>query len=496
MCEIFLRPYQQEFIRNIREQFKQKIKRVVGVAPCGAGKTVMTGWMIREALKRGMRSIFFVHRKELIRQTSETFTKLEIPHGIIANGLPMQLNLPVQIASVQTLAKRLDKLPQQDFLVCDECHHILASTYKKIVDAFPNAFLLGVTATPERAGGVTLRDAFDSMVQAASVNELIQLGNLTRFKYFAVDSGVNLKGVRSKFGEFNNHDLELAMSSIKINTSLVENYLDKAQGTQAICYCVNVKHSKSVAQSFRDAGINACHCDGETPAHDRDIIVDDFRKGKIKILCNAELFGEGFDVPNCQTVILARPTKSLPLFIQQSMRALRPDPLDENKVAVILDHVQNSNRHGLPNDEHNWSLDPNRPKKNIEVEPLHKICPNCGLVIPRNSAICPECGYPIDSFDENKIFVEGDLHEVQIDFTANQNSEPKIKRASTTPEEFLEDAKAKRYKIGWVAFQSLNFAKSYEDCLHIADVCNYDSGWAWHRWQEIQRGKSKTKRAC
>ena len=178
------------------------------------------------------------------------------------------------------------------------------------------------------------------------------------------------------------------------------------------------------------------------------------------------------------------------------MRALRPDPLYKNKVAVILDHVQNSNRHGLPNDEHNWSLEPNRPKKNIEAEPLRKTCPNCGLVIPRNSAICPECGYPIDSFDENKIFVEGDLHEVPIDFTANQNPETKIKRASTTPEEFLEDAKAKGYKIGWVAFESLKFVKSYEDCLHIAQVCNYDSGWAWHRWNEIQTGKGKTKRAC
>ena len=130
---ISLRPYQQEFIDDIKDAFKEGARRVVAVAPCGAGKTIMTGWMIKESLARGKRSIFFVHRQELIRQTSETFERLEIPHGIIDAKAPMQLDLPVQIASVQTLARRLGKVPAPDFLICDECHHILAKTYKKIL---------------------------------------------------------------------------------------------------------------------------------------------------------------------------------------------------------------------------------------------------------------------------------------------------------------------------------------------------------------------------
>lgn len=490
MSKIILRPYQENFIDNIRKQFANHVKRVVGVAPCGAGKTIMTGWMIRESLRRGKRSIFFVHRKELIRQTSETFTALEIPHGIITSDYPMQLDSPVQIASVQTLARRLDKIPTPDFLVCDECHHILANTYKKIVGTFPEAFLLGVTATPERGNGDTLHGSFDTMVDPLTVNELIQLGNLTPFKYFAVDSGVDLKNVRTKFGEFNNHDLEAAMDSKKINVSLVENYLDKADGCSAICYCVNVRHSLDVAQAFRDANITACHCDGETPAHDRDAIVEDFRAGRIKVLCNAELFGEGFDVPNCQAVILARPTKSLPLFIQQSMRALRPDPNDPNKVAVILDHVQNSNRHGLPNDEHNWSLEPNPPKRKSPDELPHKTCPNCGLVVPLNTLVCPNCGceFPLR---EGIAPDKGLLHQVHVDFSVKQKSETKIKKAFTKPEELLEFAKAKRYKIGWVAHTALAHAKSYEDCLHIAEVCGYKKSWAYFKWQELN-----TKKAC
>ena len=285
--DISLRPYQQDFIDAVRAQFMHGHKRVVGVAPCGAGKTIMTGWMIRTALQHGKRSVFFVHRKELIRQTSDTFTTLGIPHGIIQAGCPMQLNLPVQIAAVQTLVKRLDKIP-----------------------------------TPERMGGVTLADAFDSMVESLSVNQLIELGNLTRFKYFAPDSTIDLSNVRRGFGDYNQSDLSNVMSVPNIIGDIVNDYQRLAAGKSAICYCVDVEHSKSVADAFKAADIPAAHCDGETPAVVRERIVDDFRCGKLQILCNAELFGEGFDVPNMQAVILARPTQSLTLYIQQALRPL------------------------------------------------------------------------------------------------------------------------------------------------------------------------------
>lgn len=482
MCEILLRPYQQNFIDAVRNEFIQNHRRVVGVAPCGAGKTIMTGWMIREALNRGKRSIFFVHRKELIAQTAKTFLQLGIPHGIISSGVDMDLNLPVQIASVQTLAKRLDKVPAPDFLICDECHHILANTYKKILDAFPDAFLLGVTATPERMGGITLIDSFDSMVESLSVDELINLGNLTRFKYFAPAEGVDLHNVRTKFGEFVNSDLEYVMSNKKIIGNIVNNYLQYAEGKSAICYCVNVRHSVNVAEAFRDAGISAAHCDGETPPAMRDSIVNDFRLGKINVLCNAELFGEGFDVPNMQAVILARPTKSLTLYIQQSMRPMRPDPNDPNKVAIIIDHVQNYLRHGLPNTPHDWSLAPNKEKRKGDA-PVKK-CPECGCICPISTRFCPECDFEFE-------FAERDLNEhegkfVQVDVvhdTKKSADTPTVKHHFTKPDELFAYAKKRNYKVGWVAFQSLPFAQSYEDCLHIADICGYNSGWAWHKWQ-------------
>lgn len=502
MSEIILRPYQKDFIDAVRNEFV-RLKRahqkacVVGVAPCGAGKTIMTGWMIREATRKGRRSIFFVHRQELIDQTAQTFSDLGINFGIIAAGEEMNLSLPVQIASVQTLAKRVDQVPAPDFLICDECHHILANTYKTILDAYPNAYLLGVTATPQRMGGVTLCDVFNSMVESLSVQELIDLKNLTPFKYYAPEIGVDLHRVRKKFGEFVNADLEEVMSDKRIIGGIVKHYRELADGKSAICYCVNVNHSKNVAAAFNTAGISAAHIDGETPKNIRSQLVQQFRDGEIKVLCNAELFGEGFDVPHCQAVILARPTNSLTLYIQQAMRAMRPDPADPNKIAIIIDHVQNYMRHGFPNEDHDWTLEPNKLRN------FKRYCPMCKKKVKvkitfKNEEQCPICGYifprtEIDKDDEDEHENDGpDTTEYEgklIEFDTQQDekksaSVPRIKRAFTKPEEFLTIAKERKYKIGWVALQSLEYAQSYEDCLHIAEVCGYKQGWAYHKWQE------------
>ena len=164
MNEIKLRPYQQKFLEDVYKEILAGHKRICGVAPCGAGKTIMTGWLIREFMNNGCRVIFFVHRHELIDQTSKTFTDLGIEHGIIAAGFKVNYDLPIQIASVQTLARRLNSVPAPDLLVCDECHHILANTYKEIINKWKDAFLLGVTATPQRMGGINLGDVFTSMI--------------------------------------------------------------------------------------------------------------------------------------------------------------------------------------------------------------------------------------------------------------------------------------------------------------------------------------------
>lgn len=489
---ISLRPYQQDFINKISAEF-QHHRRVVGVAPCGAGKTIMTGWMIKSAVEnRHKRCIFFVHRRELIRQTSETFTRLDIPHGIIDANAPMQLNLPVQIASVQTLVKRLDKIPPPQFLICDECHHILANSYQKILDKFPNAWLLGVIATPQRMGGITLADAFDSMVESLTVNQLIELGNLTKFKYYAPNATIDLSKVRKGFGDYNQSDLAGVMSEPNIIGDIVADYQRLAEGKSAICYCVNVEHSKTVADAFNDAGIPAAHCDGETPAVIRAHITEQFKRGDIKILCNAELFGEGFDVPNMQAVILARPTQSLTLYIQQALRPLRPDPNDPNKVAVIIDHVKNYLKHGLPNANHDWSLIPNNSSE--------RKCPHCGeFITPKTEngrKFCPECGYVFEKgtgqgFGERKAVTgAGDLHEVNVRFDSTPEFVTSVKKKPTTIEEFKAIAEEKGYKIYWAACHALKYAKTLDAIKHIGKVCGYKRGWAQHKFEELKMQKA------
>lgn len=493
MAEIVLRPYQEKFIADIRDQFKHGFKRVVGVAPCGAGKTIMTGWMIRESLQRGFSSIFFVHRRELIEQTSDTFYQLHIPHGIICGGFKPNYNLPVQIASVQTLVNRLPFINQPSFLICDECHHILADSYKRIINAWYDSFLLGVTATPERAGGKRLGDIFSAMVFAPSVAELIKLGNLTEFKYISTnDYSEILNDVDVVNGDYDNNQLGKIMSNAKVIGDVVKSYIEHALNKSAICYCVNIEHSKKIAERFNFIGIPAAHCDGSTPKDERAQIVNDFRLGKYKILCNAELFGEGFDVPNCHAVILARPTKSLTLHIQQSMRSMRPDPNDPNKVAIILDCVGNHNEHGYPDTLHDWSLDPNKPKQE-GVMPM-KTCPICNTFVPISVHKCPNCGYVWELEEVEETFI-GQLSVIHTsnDDKKNWRSMPTAKYAPCTIEEFLIVAQKRGYKKYWAVCQALKYVTTYEDIKHIGEIMGYKSGWAYHKFQDFLKEKSLQK---
>ena len=486
MSEIVLRPYQQKFIDDIRNEFIHGQKRVVGVAPCGAGKTIMTGWMIRQTFLRNHSAIFFVHRKELIEQTSDTFNDLHIPHGIISGGFKPNYNLPVQIASVQTLVNRLHLINPPSLLVCDECHHILADTYKAIINTWNNAFLLGVTATPERTGGKGLSDVFSAMVFAPSVSDLIKLGNLTEFNYISTnDYSDILDDIDIVNGDYDNNQLGKVMTKAKIIGDVVNNYLEYANGKSAICYCVNVAHSKEVAASFNNAGVPAKHCDGNTSKPVREKIVDDFRRGYYKILCNAELFGEGFDVPNCHAVILARPTKSKILHIQQSMRSMRPDPNDPNKVAIIIDCVSNYKEHGYPDAPQDWSLIPNPPKKE-GIAPTKK-CPVCGADIPIGVYECPECGYAWEfkKDEETHIGLLDVVHSSKNN-KKNQHFMPTVKYAPRTIEDFLQAAEEHHYKKSWAVYRALEYATTYEELAHIGKVMGYKNGWAYYKFKELQ----------
>lgn len=360
---INLRPYQNQMIDDVGYEFNSGHKRVCMVGPCGCGKTVMVGWMAAGTCLAGRRVLFLVHRQELIDQSSATFTDMSICHGIIAAKQSPQYDKLAQVASVQTVVRRLDKMPAPDYIIIDEAHHVLASTYRKILDYYPDAYVLGVTATPERMGGQGLGDVFQSLTMGPSVKELIEWGNLAPFDLYAPPAKFDASLLRVKFGDYVREDLQMAMDDNTIIGDLIDSYHKYANGLKAIVYCVSLQHSEHVAERFRKAGISAAHIDGETPKIVREQVIRDFRSGRVRVLCNVDLISEGFDVPSAGAVILARPTQSLTLYIQQAMRAMRPDSDNPNKRAVIIDHVGNVFRHGMPDDEREWSLESKKKRK-------------------------------------------------------------------------------------------------------------------------------------
>lgn len=473
-----LRPYQERFIYDVRQSFARGNRRVCGVMPCGAGKTLATAVMTDRSKNLGKRVVFMVHRKELIEQTSKTFSVLGIEHGIICPPITPNYSCPVQIASVQTLKNRLDKLAPPNFLIVDECHHIEAETYKTIVEQW-NCHLLGLTATPIRMGGKTLHDSFDALVIGPSVNELIKQGYLADCEYFA-STTANLDGLKIRAGEYTNESMSRAFDRMEVIGDVVQSYITHAFGRKAICYCINVAHSKHIADVFNAHGISAAHLDGNASAVERADIIECFRCGEIDVLCNVELFGEGFDVPDMDCVILARPTRSLTLFIQQAMRPLRVDPSKPDKMAIILDHVSNFERFGALTKERRWSLVEN-PITEPEEAPK-KLCPNCFEEIALGAHVCPECGHEFD-FEDVK---QSDGKMVKI-YASNEKLTPLVKY-------FRALARHRGYKKGWAAFKSLEYARNIDDCYEIANVCGYQRGWGFHKWNNIEQYRSSPHR--
>lgn len=351
---IKLRPYQSGIVDVVRKEIRKGWKRICVVAPCGAGKTVVAGWMVGEAAKNGRRSVVIVRRNELIEQFSATFERFGVEPGIIASGVKADYSKPVQIASVQTLIRRLDKVAAPDIIICDECHHVLADSYLKTVNRWSDSLLIGMTATPERRGGVRLGDVFESLVEGPSAHELIEIGALARYEYYAAAT-LDVSRIRIKGGDYAQDEIGALMVERPLVGNIVEHYSEHGRGGSAICYCASIAHSMAVTAEFNKKGIAAAHCDGKTHKDERARLIKDFRSGEIRVLCNVDLFGEGLDVPGVSVVILARPTMSLTLYIQQAMRALRPSSENPEKRALIFDHVDNYKRHGLPDDIHSNS---------------------------------------------------------------------------------------------------------------------------------------------
>ena len=441
---VTLRPYQETIVADCRTAFREGERKVVVQLATGGGKTVLGSFMVNGSQQRGRVCWWLVHRRELIRQASKTFYDMGIPHGIIAGGHASDPNALVQVASIQTIARRLDHLPPPDMIVFDETHHIGAAQWSEIFARFPNAYVLGLTATPWRLDGRGLGGWYGRMVQGPAVGDLIESGSLSNYRLFA-PSQPDLSGVETQAGDYKQRSLASVMDKPSITGDAVQHYSRFCPGKRAVAFGVSIEHSQHIAAQFNASGIPAEHVDGQMDHGNRDAAVARFVAGETLILCNADLFGEGFDVPAIEAAILLRPTQSLSLYLQQVGRALRPSPGKER--AVILDHAGNSLRHGLPDDDRDWSLEDREKKRRGEKsESPVRQCLKCFRVY-RPAKECPGCGTaaPVQAREVEQ--VEGSL--VEVDASAAKRARWIEERECSTLEDWQRLAAARGYKAGW-----------------------------------------------
>ncbi len=385
-----LRPYQHALLDGARQAFREGERAVLLQLPTGGGKTVSGSHMIGGSSRKGKVCWWLCHRRELLGQTSKTFAAMGIPHGIIAGGQSSDPAKMVQIGSIQTVARRLDALHPPDVIIFDECHHLGAAQWQQVFDAFPRAKIVGLSATPWRLDGKGLGRWFGTMVNGPTVAELMEAGALSRYRLFA-PSQIDTSQVKIQAGDFKRDQLAGIMDKPSITGDAVQHYRRLAAGKRAVAFAVNIEHSQHIVAQFAAAGVAAEHVDGGMDSGSRDAAIARFVRGETLVLSNCELFGEGFDVPAIEAVILLRPTKSLSLYLQQVGRALRPAP--GKAEAIILDHAGNSLVHGLPDDDREWSLEDRQKRKAGEKATVAiKSCPEC-FRVHRPAPTCPACGH-------------------------------------------------------------------------------------------------------
>jgi superfamily II DNA or RNA helicase len=395
-----LRQYQKDALNGIIKSKRKGNKNILLQAATGSGKTVMASAYVKYCVEKGMKVLFLAHRRELITQCSEKLDAFNIKHGLIMAGKASELWHKVQVASIDTLRSRSltnkrEELPQADLVIIDEAHRCLSQTYLKLISLYEDSYILGLTATPVRTDGRGLGHIFQDMIQAPSIKWLTEVGSLVKADYYA-PTIPDLRSIKSSMGDYNSVDLEKEMNNPKLIGDIIASWKAIAKDKKTIVFASSVAHSISLAQSFIDLGVRAAHIDGGTDNDEREEILEAFNHGNLQVVCNCMVLTEGFDCPPAEICVLARPTKSLGMYLQMIGRVLRPHPGKEK--ATIIDHSGAVYMHGFVDETVDWRLDPGKSltikEKKIEreKEAAEIICEGCFSMFS-GSNICPKCGH-------------------------------------------------------------------------------------------------------
>lgn len=393
------RGYQAQSIDLIRNEFLKGNRKVLLWLATGGGKTFIFCKMVKEAVTRGKKAIIVVRGRKLVDQASHRLIRENVEHGVLmANHWNYRPHLPVQVCSVDTLIARSLK-PEADLIIIDEAHLSTSKGYKEFLAQY-NAFIVAVTATPFVEA--SLRHVANSVVHPISMTGLVDLGFLVPFRIFA-PSSPDLTDVKvsSSTKDYVVNQLEPVMSTRKLTGKIIDHWKKIANDRPTICFAVNIKHSKLLVEQFLENGIKAEHCDAETKDSERERIIERLESGETKVVCNVGILCTGVDIPSLGAIILARPTCSKNLYIQQCGRGTRPFQGKEN--CILLDHAGNVTKHGYPSDEPQINLDGRKIVERAKTE--SKVCEECFAVY--RGKLCPECGsekvtktHSIDETDE------------------------------------------------------------------------------------------------
>lgn len=488
---ITLRDYQQDAIDKLRQALAEGYKRPVMQAPTGAGKTVIAAALVNMAREKGKRVIFCVPAISLINQTVERFRANGIfDLGVIQADHEMtDLSQPVQVCSIQTLARR--EIPKVDLVIVDECH-VMFKLYDKWMNwpEWKDVPFIGLTATPW-AKGMGAEGRWDHLIVATTTSKLIGENTLSDFKVYA-PAHPDLSGVKTMAGDYELKGLGEAMDKGSLVADIVSTWLARGQNRPTICFAVNRVHAKHIETRFREAGVSAEYMDAFTDLDTRESIIGRFASGETKVICNVGVLTTGFDA-DVRCIILARPTKSEILYVQMIGRGLRRAEGKDH--CLILDHSDTTLRLGFVTDIHCEELDSGTAKRAAKAKsvPLPKECNRCHFLKPPKTIKCPACGHQPKPTDTVSV-EDGELHELMRN-KQFQFKEVPAHEMQRWFSELIRHAELRGYKNGWAfyAFQD-KFKAKPPRWLHSQPAKMISPEVAsWIKSRNIRKAKAKLK---
>jgi len=490
--------FQEDVLSRVHAAIAAGKKSIIVVAPTGAGKTWIGAALVRRKIEEHPLNgvLVLAHRREIITQTSGKLYAHGIAHGIIQSGIKPRPLEPVQVASVQTLyvramqSEKMD-LPRAKLLVIDECHHAPAQSYRKIIDAYPDAVLIGLTATPCRGDGRGLGGIFKEIIEAPQVADLVAGGYLVKSRVYAPNDP-DLKGVKVQVGDYVENQLADRMDQPKLIGDIVAHWLKYGERRKTVAFAVNVPHSIHLRDEFIKCDVRAEHIDGATPKSERDAILARLASGETELVTNCMVLTEGWDMPEVGCCILARPTRKMGLYRQMIGRVLRSS---EGKAdAIILDHSGAVFRHGFAEDRVEWTLSEDKRadspthQRRLERGPSSRLleCTQCSSI--REAGVpCPHCGFLPQRSPREIVIAAGDLGLVDRNGNViTDRGNPAEWQAMLT---YI--ARERGYKSGWVSHQYKTRFGIWPSSRYVTPIAPSREVLAWVRSRMIAYAKRR-----